>query len=112
MKNIELYNKRYILLRMAIEVTAVGGYSEIGKNMTAVKVGNDVIILDMGIDLEEYIAVQDEREGLDKVSPQEMIERRAIPDDASIADWKDKVRAIVCTHAHLDHIAAIPFLAA
>ena len=95
----------------SIELTAVGGYSEIGKNMTAVKVGNDVVILDMGVDLEPYIKVQDEREGIEKVSVHELISIKAIPDDAAIADWKDKVRAIACSHAHLDHVGAVPFLA-
>ncbi len=93
-----------------IEVTAVGGYSEIGKNMTAVKVGNDVVILDMGVDLEPYIKVQDEREGIEKVSAQELIALHAIPNDTVISDWKDKVRAVVCSHGHLDHIGAVPFL--
>ena len=96
---------------MAIEVTAVGGYSEIGKNMTAVKIGNDVVILDMGVDLEKYVKVQEEREGLEKASAKELIHHKAIPDDSVIKDWMENVKAIVCTHAHLDHIAAIPFLA-
>ena len=37
---------------MSVEVIAIGGYEEVGKNMTAVKIGEDVIIFDMGIHLD------------------------------------------------------------
>ena len=39
---------------MTIEICTVGGYNEVGKNMTAVKVGDDVVILDMGVQLDNY----------------------------------------------------------
>ena len=37
---------------MSVEIIAIGGYQEVGKNMTAVKIGEDVIIFDMGIHLD------------------------------------------------------------
>ncbi|MGK2230417.1 MAG: ribonuclease J, partial [Methanobacteriota archaeon] len=40
---------------MEIEITAVGGYEEVGKQMTAVRLGEDVIIFDMGIDLSKIL---------------------------------------------------------
>jgi len=94
-----------------IQICTVGGYNEVGKNMTAIRIGDDVIIADMGVDMDKYIKVQEEREGLEKVSRKEMIHSGAVPDDSKINNWKHNVRAIVCTHAHLDHIAAIPYLA-
>jgi ribonuclease J len=94
-----------------IEICSVGGYDEVGKNMSVIKINDDVIITDMGVDMEKYIKLQEDREGINKVNRQEMISSGAAPDDSVIDKWKDKVRAIVCTHAHLDHIAAVPFLA-
>ncbi|MCK4669954.1 MAG: RNase J family beta-CASP ribonuclease [Nanoarchaeota archaeon] len=96
---------------MAIEICAVGGYNEVGKNMTAVKVGDDVVILDMGVQLDNYIKVQDEREGADLMDAKALIRNNAIPNDKVLEKWKDKVKLIICTHAHLDHIGALPYLA-
>jgi len=94
-----------------IEVRAVGGYSEVGRNMTAIKIGDEVILLDMGLQLDNYIKVEDEREASEIVSTEQLIKANAIPNDSTINDWKDKVKLIICTHAHLDHLGAIPYLA-
>jgi len=93
-----------------IEIRAVGGYNEIGRNMTAIKVGEDVVILDMGIHLENYIRYTDDEDIL-IVNLDEMTKQDAIPDISLIKDWKDKIKVIIPTHAHLDHIGAVPFLA-
>ena len=93
-----------------IEICSVAGYSEIGRNMTAVKVDDEVIIMDMGIQLDNYIQTVGEDEPT-KYSREQLIEKKAIPDDRTIKDWKSKVKAIVITHAHLDHIGAVPYLA-
>ncbi|MFQ5621508.1 MAG: ribonuclease J, partial [Candidatus Nanoarchaeia archaeon] len=95
---------------MPIEIRAVGGYREVGKNMTAIKVDDEVIIIDMGIHLPNYINYTQDQEIL-KLSARKLIQAGAIPDDSMIYDLKDKVKAIVSTHGHLDHIAAIPYLA-
>ena len=95
---------------MPIEIRAVGGYQEVGKNMTAIKVDDEVVIIDMGIHLPNYINYTEDQEIL-KLSAKKLIAAGAIPDDSMIRDWKDKVIAIVTTHAHLDHIAAMPYLA-
>ncbi len=93
-----------------IEICAVGGYNEVGKNMTAIKVDDEVVIIDMGIHLESYIKYTEDEELLN-VNPSELINVGAVPDITKIEEWKDKVKAIIPTHAHLDHLGAIPYLA-
>ena len=95
---------------MAIEIMTVGGYAEIGKNMTAIKIDDIVIVCDMGIHLENYIKYTQDEDVWD-LDKDELIKVKAIPDISVMGDWKDKVKLIVPTHAHLDHIGAIPFLA-
>lgn len=95
-----------------ITICAVGGYNEVGKNMTAVKVDDEVVILDMGLQLEKYIAyTEDEEEDIKNITAPQLTKVGAIPDMAKIEDWRKRVKAIITTHAHLDHIGAIPFLA-
>jgi ribonuclease J len=97
---------------MAIEIKAVGGYAEVGKNMTAVKVDDEVVIIDMGIHLPNYIKItEEEGETVIKLKASDLIKAKAIPNDEMIKDWKSMVKAIVPTHAHLDHVGAIPYLA-
>lgn len=93
-----------------IEIWTIGGYNEVGKNCTAIKVNNDVILFDLGIHLEKYIDYTENEDRYD-VSAKQLIQVGAIPDVDKLKDWKKKVRAIVPTHAHLDHVGAIPFLA-
>jgi len=95
---------------MAIEIASVGGYNEVGKNMTAVRVGSEVVIIDLGIHLENYIRLTED-EDITKLPTRDLISAGAIPDITPINDWVPKVKAITATHAHLDHIGAIPFLA-
>jgi len=95
-----------------MEICAVGGYSEVGKNFTAIKVGDEVVICDMGIFLPPLINYQGEDTELRGLSSDQLIKIGAVADDTIIAEWKPKVRAIVLSHAHLDHIGAVQFLAA
>lgn len=95
---------------MPIEFCAVGGYKEVGRNCAAIKVDDDVVLLDMGLHMENYVRYTEE-EDISCVTPKQLTAAHAVPDLAHIADWKDKVRAIIPSHAHLDHIGAIPFLA-
>ncbi len=96
---------------MPIEITTVSGYSAFGKNMTAVKYGDDVVIIDMGIQPENYIRFVEDQEDVEHISVKELVKAGAIPDVSSVDDWKGKVRAIVPGHAHLDHCGAIVYLA-
>jgi len=95
---------------MAIEICAIGGYSEVGKNMTAIRVDDEVVVCDMGIHIENYIAITQD-EDLLNIHPKKLIENHAVPNIELIKDWEQDVKAIVPTHAHLDHIGAIPSLA-
>src|SRR3989338_3102436 len=97
---------------MDIEICAVSGYEEVGKNMTAVRINDEVIILDMGIDV-SILAQQESEEGNIRVlSTQQLIDIGAVPDDNKISDWKPMVKGIVLGHCHLDHISSVQFLAA
>lgn len=95
---------------MPIEVCAVGGYKEVGGNCTAIKVDKEVIILDLGLHMENYVRFTEEEE-LHNITAKQLTIVNAVPDFGHISDWKDYVRAIIPSHAHLDHIGAIPFLA-
>lgn len=96
-----------------MEICTVGGYEQVGKNMTAVKVKDDVILFDAGVFLPPIVEMQ-EQESQQKTYTEEMLrEIRAIPNDLVLdkIGWRDKVRAIVISHAHLDHVGAVPYLA-
>lgn len=94
---------------MEIGLIAVGGYNEMGRNMTGIRVGKDVIIMDMGIRLDR-VQIHEEVE-IDKMHSLDLIKMGAIPDDTVMQEVEGDVRAIVCTHGHLDHIGAVPKLA-
>jgi len=92
-----------------IEIVAVGGYEEIGRNMTAIRVGQDIVIMDMGLRLDRVQIHEDT--DVEKLHYSELISRGAIPDDSIMKDVNGRVRAIACTHGHLDHIGALSKLA-
>lgn len=93
-----------------IEICTIGGYSEVGKNMTAVKIDEEVVIFDMGIFLPKIINFEEEGGDRKSLTTDDLIKLGAIPNDTVIKDWKSKVKAIAFTHCHLDHIAAAPYL--
>lgn len=94
---------------MSVEVIAIGGYEEVGKNMSAIKVGEDVVIFDMGIHLDRVHIHEDT--DMARMHSLDLIERGIIPDDTLMKEVDGKVRAIVFTHGHLDHIGAVGKLA-
>ncbi len=96
-----------------MEICTIGGYEEVGKNMTAVKIGEDVVIFDCGVHLPALIKLQ-EREMPQPQYTEKMLRGiKAVPNDLILDDlgWRSKVRAIVLGHPHLDHIGAVPYLA-
>ena len=95
-----------------MEICTIGGYEEVGKNMTAVKVDDDVIIFDAGIYLPPLVELQ-EQEVQASYTENMLRAAKAIPNDLVLdkLGWTDKVRAIVIGHAHLDHVGALPYLA-
>lgn len=95
---------------MPIEICAIGGYSETGKNCTAIKVDDEVVILDMGLHMENYTKYTEE-EDIRSLTYNELLKVDAVPDLSLINDWKEKILAIVPSHGHLDHLGAVPFSA-
>jgi ribonuclease J len=78
-----------------LSVIPLGGVGEIGLNMTVFEYGNDIIIVDAGLMFPE-----EDMLGVDFV----------IPDFSYIFDNRAKVKGIILTHGHEDHIGALPFL--
>ena len=93
---------------MSIEIFTLGGYEEVGRNMTAVKVGHQVVILDMGFSMEQVYMLEDVSSLFGEA---ELISNEIVPDDTPLSSLRNKVSAIVASHGHLDHIGAIPVLA-
>jgi len=93
-----------------IKIIAIGGYSEIGKNCTAIIIDNEAIILDMGLHMENYINFTDDDDMRHFMSGDLLIQHGAVPNVNKIENLFDNVKAILVTHAHLDHLGAIPFL--
>src|SRR3989338_5812223 len=94
-----------------IQICAVGGYDHVGRNMTAINVDGEVILLDVGVLLDKYIEFTQDEDKISSLDPEELMTAGAIPNVHHIKDWIQKVKAVVPSHAHLDHVGAIPFLA-
>ncbi len=92
-----------------IGIVAVGGYEEVGRNMTAIRAGKDIVIMDMGVRLDR-IQIHEETE-MEKMHSLDLIQMGAIPDDKVMNNVDGNVVGIVCSHGHLDHIGAVPKLA-
>lgn len=93
-----------------MKIYGIGGFSEVGKNMTVVDLGEDAIIFDCGIFLPPIV----ELEEVERVYTEKRLKAiGAIPSDDILDNLglRKKVRAILPSHAHLDHIGAIPYLA-
>lgn len=93
-------------------IHTIGGYNEVGKNMTAVELKDDVIIFDAGFYLPPIVELEEqEREGL--MNEKRLRNLGAIPDDTILDKMglRQKVRAILIGHAHLDHVGAVPYIA-
>ena len=89
-----------------MEVIAIGGYNEFGRNMTEVKIGEDSVIIDIGIKLDRVLIHEDT--DLTNMSTAELVERGVMPDDRFV---QGNVRAIVISHGHLDHLGAVTNIA-
>jgi len=93
-----------------MKIYAVGGYNEVGKNMTAVDLGEDVILFDCGLFLPPIVELEESER---VYSEKKLRAIKAVPSDEILvrSGIRKKVRAIVLSHAHLDHIGAIPYIA-
>ena len=79
----------------ALKATFLGGVGEIGKNMTALEFGDDIIVVDCGLTFPDG-----DMPGVDLV----------IPDYSYLYNNRHKVKGILLTHGHEDHIGALPFV--
>jgi ribonuclease J len=88
-------NKIPPLAQGDIRIIPLGGVEEIGKNMTAIEIGDDIIVVDAGMQFKT-----DDTPGIDYI----------IPNTTYLEERKDKIRAMIVTHGHLDHIGGIPLV--
>jgi len=112
-----------------MEVCTVGGFEEVGKNMTAIKIGEDVMIFDMGLFIPGIAELQEEnvleyagrlkekkkpqkKSNQGQYSESQLRNFGAVPDDRILdkIGWRKKVRAIFISHAHLDHVGGVSHL--
>lgn len=90
-----------------IKVHTVGGFSEVGKNMLAVEVDEDAFIFDEGFFLPAIISYQEKEKVMEE---RKLKNEGAIPDDSVLDKIRHKVCAQFISHAHLDHVGAVPFI--
>ncbi len=95
---------------MSIEIIPVGGFEEVGKNMTAIKYNDEAVILDMGFHLPSLVGFEEQGGDRRNLTVKGLQKLGAIPDDSVLNKIKKNVKAIIPSHCHLDHIGAIPYL--
>ncbi len=83
------------MAKSKLKIIPLGGLNEFGKNMTVFSYGNDMLIVDCGMAFPD-----EEMFGIDIV----------IPDFTFLVKNKDKIRGVVVTHGHEDHIGGLPYL--
>jgi ribonuclease J len=95
-----------------MKIYTVGGFNEVGKNMTVVETGEDAFIFDLGLFLPPIVELE-EQERLKAYTEKRLRALKAIPEDTLLdrLNIRKKIRAIFLGHAHLDHIGAIPYIA-
>jgi ribonuclease J len=96
---------------MGLDICAIGGFTKTEGNSVAVKVDDEVVLLDMGLSMEDYIKFTEDLEDVSKKTYPTLKKANAVPNYDFIKDWKHMVKAIVPSHGHLDHVGAIPFAA-
>ena len=83
------------VMKEKLKIIPLGGLNEIGKNMTVIEYGNDIVVIDCGLAFPD-----DDMLGIDLV----------IPDVTYLKENMDRVKGFVITHGHEDHIGALPYV--
>jgi ribonuclease J len=78
-----------------LRVIPLGGIEEVGENMTVFEYGDDILVVDMGLGFPD-----ETMPGIDYI----------IPNTKYLEDNKKKIKGVIITHGHLDHIGAIPYI--
>lgn len=78
-----------------IRLIPLGGAEEIGRNMTALEMGDDIIVIDAGLQFKD-----EDSPGIDYI----------LPNTKYLEERKEKIRGLFITHGHLDHIGGIPYI--
>ena len=89
------FKEDFVFKKENLKIIPLGGIEEIGKNITVFEYGNDIVLVDCGVAFPE-----DDMLGIDLV----------IPDFSYLEKNKEKLRGLVITHGHEDHIGAIAYL--
>jgi len=96
-----------------MKIYTIGGYNEVGKNMTAVEINNSVVIFDSGLYLPPIVELEESERNNMKMNEKYLRRLGAIPNDILLdkLNLRNKVKCILIGHAHLDHVGAVPYIA-
>ena len=78
-----------------LKIIPLGGIEEVGENMTVLEYGDDILVIDMGLGFPD-----ETMPGIDYI----------IPNTKYLEDNKKRIKGVIITHGHLDHIGAIPYI--
>lgn len=81
--------------KATLKIIPLGGIEEVGENMTVLEYGDDILVIDMGLGFPD-----ETMPGIDYI----------IPNTKYLEDNKKRIRGVIITHGHLDHIGAIPYI--